>query len=72
MAFDFVQTYLTTLRGIDFTHLNTIFEEMETRGRALLRQAGVPDAAMTVTRSADMRYLHQGFEINVPVAEWPA
>jgi N-methylhydantoinase A len=67
MAFDFVQTYLTTLRGIDFTHLNTIFEEMETRGRALLRQAGVPDAALTVRRSADMRYLHQGFEINVPV-----
>jgi N-methylhydantoinase A len=69
MAFDFVQTYLTTLRGIDFTHLNTIFEEMETRGRALLRQAGVPAEAVTVTRSADMRYLHQGFEINVPVAD---
>jgi N-methylhydantoinase A len=67
MAFDFVQTYLTALRGIDFAHLNTIFEEMETRGRALLRQAGVPEAAITVTRSADMRYLHQGFEINVPV-----
>jgi N-methylhydantoinase A/oxoprolinase/acetone carboxylase beta subunit len=67
MAFDFVQTYLTTSRGIDFTHLNAIFEEMESRGRALLRQAGVPDAALTVTRSADMRYLHQGFEINVPV-----
>jgi N-methylhydantoinase A len=68
MAFDFVQTYLSTLHGIDFAHLNTIFEEMETRGRALLRQAGVPDEAMTVSRSADMRYLHQGFEINVPVA----
>jgi N-methylhydantoinase A len=68
MAFDFVQTYLSTLRGIDFAHLNTIFEEMETRGRALLRQAGVPDEAMTVSRSADMRYLHQGFEINVPIA----
>ncbi|HSF30578.1 MAG TPA: hydantoinase/oxoprolinase family protein [Candidatus Tectomicrobia bacterium] len=67
MAFDFVQTYLTTLRGIDFAHLNTIFAEMETRGRALLRQAGVPEEAITVTRSADMRYLHQGFEINVPV-----
>jgi N-methylhydantoinase A len=66
MAFDFVQTYLTTLHGIDFAHLNTIFAEMETRGRALLRQAGVPEEAMTVTRSADMRYLHQGFEINVP------
>jgi N-methylhydantoinase A len=68
MAFDFVQTYLSTLRGIDFGHLNTIFAEMEGRGRALLRQAGVPDGVMTVTRSADMRYLHQGFEINVPVA----
>jgi N-methylhydantoinase A len=68
MAFDFVQTYLTTLHGIDFAHLNTIFQEMETRGRALLRQAGVPEEAITVTRSADMRYLHQGFEINVPVA----
>ncbi len=67
MAFDFVQTYLTPLRGIDFTHLHTMFEEMETRGRALLQQAGVPEAAITVTRSADMRYLHQGFEINVPV-----
>jgi N-methylhydantoinase A len=67
MAFDFVQTYLTTLRGIDFEHLNTIFAEMESRGRALLRQAGVAEEAMTVTRSADMRYLHQGFEINVPV-----
>jgi N-methylhydantoinase A len=66
MAFDFVQTYLTTLRGIDFAHLNTIFAEMEARGRALLRQAGIPAAAITVTRSADMRYLHQGFEINVP------
>jgi N-methylhydantoinase A len=68
MAFDFVQTYLSTLGGIDFGHLNAIFAEMEGRGRALLRQAGVPDGVMTVTRSADMRYLHQGFEINVPVA----
>jgi N-methylhydantoinase A len=71
MAFDFVQTYLTPLRSIDLAHLNTIFAEMETRGRALLRQAGVPEAASTVTRSADMRYLHQGFEINVPVSSGP-
>jgi N-methylhydantoinase A len=69
MAFDFVQTYLSTLRDLDFAHLNTIFAEMEARGRTLLRQAGVPEEAMTVTRSADMRYLHQGFEINIPVPD---
>jgi N-methylhydantoinase A len=67
MAFDFVQTYLTTLRGIDFAHLNAMFDDMEQRGRTLLRQAGVPEEAIAVTRSADMRYRHQGFEINVPV-----
>jgi N-methylhydantoinase A len=71
MAFDFVQTYLTTLHGIDFVHLNIIFAEMEARGRALLRQAGVPEGAITVTRSADMRYRHQGFEIAVPVPNEP-
>src|SRR5919106_728709 len=57
MAFDFVQTYLSTLRGLDFAHLNTIFAEMEARGRVLLQQAGVPEDATTVKRSADMRYL---------------
>lgn len=67
LAFDFVQTYLTTLHDIDFAHLHTIFTEMEARGRALIRQAGVPEEAITVTRSADMRYRHQGFEINVPI-----
>jgi N-methylhydantoinase A len=71
MAFDFVQTYLTTLQDIDFIHLHTIFAEMEARGRALLRQAGVPEAAITVARSADMRYRHQGFEISVPVPDGP-
>ena len=29
---DFVQTYLSTLRDLDFAHLNTIFAEMEARG----------------------------------------
>jgi N-methylhydantoinase A len=42
---------------------------MESRGRALLRQAGVPEDAVTVMRSADIRYLHQGFEITVPIPD---
>jgi N-methylhydantoinase A len=54
MAFDFVQTYLTTLPDIDFTHLHTIFAEMEARGRALLRHAGVPEAAIIEERESTL------------------
>jgi N-methylhydantoinase A/oxoprolinase/acetone carboxylase beta subunit len=39
---------------------------MEKRGRDLLAAAGVA-GDLTLTRSADMRYLHQGFEIRVPL-----
>ncbi len=66
LAFDFVQTYLSPLAEVDFSFLNRILTEMEERGRRLLRQAGV-EGEITVSRSADMRYLQQGFEIRVPL-----
>jgi N-methylhydantoinase A len=67
MAFDFVQTYLSPLGRLDFSLLNELLEAMEERGRGLLAQAGVAGAGVTVSRSADMRYRQQGFEISVPV-----
>lgn len=69
-AFDFVQSYVTTLSEIDFAILHNMYAEMERRGRALLEAAGV-EGALTFTRSADMRYLHQGFEIRVPLPSGP-
>ena len=64
LAFDFVQSYVTTLAGLDFSILQQMYADMENRGRALLEAAGVT-GALTFSRSADMRYLHQGFEIRV-------
>jgi len=66
LAFDFVQSYVVTLSRLDFSTLQQIYVDMERRGRALLEAAGVA-GELTFTRSADMRYLHQGFEIRVPL-----
>jgi N-methylhydantoinase A len=65
LAFDFVQSYVVTLSALDFSVLGQMYADMEQRGRALLAAAGV-EGDVTISRSADMRYLHQGFEIRVP------
>jgi len=67
LAFDFVRSLYGQLDDLDWDHINAILDEMEAEGRALLRSAGVSDAEMSVTRSADMRYSGQGHEINVPL-----
>ena len=64
LAFDFVQSYVTTLSELDFAILAQLYADMEARGRALLTAAGV-EGDITLARSADMRYLQQGFEIRV-------
>ena len=66
LAFDFVQSYIVTLSELDFAVLEQMYAEMEKRGRALLETAGVV-GELSLIRSADMRYLHQGFEIRVPL-----
>ncbi|MBI3300565.1 MAG: hydantoinase/oxoprolinase family protein [Deltaproteobacteria bacterium] len=66
LAFDFVQSYVTSLSDLDFAVLERLYADMEARGRDLLAAAGVEEE-ITLTRSADMRYLHQGFEIRVPL-----
>lgn len=64
LAFDFVQSYVTSLSDIDFAVLERLYADMEVRGHELLTAAGV-EGDITLSRSADMRYLHQGFEIRV-------
>ncbi len=64
-AIDFVRSYVARLEGIDWDHLNRLFDEMEEEGRLLLADAGVTD--VEIRRHADMRYVGQGFEISVPM-----
>src|SRR3954468_11365483 len=53
--------------GFDAAAINAILGELEAEGRALLAQAGIEGAQVTVERTADMRLVGQMHEINVPL-----
>jgi len=67
MAFDLGRSYITRLGDIQLDRLNTIFLEMEETGLELLLDAGVSENDVQFIRSVDMRYVGQGFDINVPL-----
>ena len=62
---DTVRDYSKTImvRDLRGEELQMYFEELEQRGRAELRDEGHEGIA---SRSADIRYVGQGFELNVP------
>ena len=64
-AIDYVRSYMTNLDAVDWDHLNGLLDDMERQAGRLLADAGVHDFA--IERQADMRYVGQGFEINVPL-----
>ena len=68
MAFDLSRSYVTRLENIRWDHLQSLYADMEEKGRQLVLEAGVAAADVRFIRSADMRYVGQGFEINVPIS----
>ena len=66
-SFDSVQSYISRLDSVDWDHVSSIYEAMESSAVELLTAAGVEAADVRIERSADMRYVGQGFEIVVPV-----
>jgi len=69
ISFDFTRSYLTRIDQVDLTHLMKILRELEHEGREIVMKAGVSSDEIRVTRSVDMRYLRQGYEIRVPLEE---
>ena len=69
ISFDFTRSYLTRIDQVDLTHLVKILHELEHEGRQIVMNAGVSSEEIRVTRSVDMRYLRQGYEIRVPLEE---
>ena len=66
-SFDSVQSYISRLDSVDWDHVSSIYEAMESSAVELLTAAGVEAEDIRMERSADMRYVGQGFEIVVPV-----
>ncbi|MEM7028795.1 MAG: hypothetical protein AAF629_04320 [Chloroflexota bacterium] len=65
VSFDFTRSYIRQFDQIDLNDLNRIMAELESEGRRIVVDAGVPEAEITISREVDMRYVGQGYEIRV-------
>ncbi|MBI2526624.1 MAG: hydantoinase/oxoprolinase family protein [Candidatus Rokubacteria bacterium] len=71
MAVDQVRSYVGRLDALDWAHVAALYDEMEARGREALHELGVAAEHVTIDRSAEMRYVGQGFEIPMPLPGGP-
>ena len=54
--------------AIDLAAVNRCLAELDAAGRARMRAEGVPEGEVRVAYSADMRYVGQAYELDVPIA----
>ena len=67
LSFDFVQSCINRLDELNLDDVNRIYGQMERDGKTLMAESGVAEKDVTVVKTADMRYVGQGFEINVSI-----
>ena len=67
-AFDLVRSHKVSLVDANFAEIERIFQELEAQGDKTLKKAG-KEEVVRFERSLDMRFVGQGSETNVPVAE---
>ncbi len=68
VSHDYVQTLLADVDRLEPAALNRRLQELEERGRRGLSADGVPAERQGMAHSADLRYVGQGYHLNVPVA----
>ena len=66
LVIDFGFTRRVPLSNLGWKHVSAVYAEHEATGRQQLIQAGADSAKIAVTRTCDMRYVGQGYEISVP------
>lgn len=67
LAFDFVRSWPGRIDLLDWQEVNVLLSEMEWEGQELLENSGVLSVHITHQRVADIRYVGQGHEIQVPL-----
>jgi N-methylhydantoinase A len=65
---DFVQTHLARLDEIKPERFAKLFADLEAQAIEALTRDGIPPDRRVLQRTADLRYLGQAYEVNVPVA----
>jgi N-methylhydantoinase A len=70
VKFDLSRSCVTRLDALDAPHLDGMLVEMAGQAAAVVRDAGAA-GAIALTRTADMRYVGQGYELTVPIPDGP-
>ena len=65
VAVDLSRSYAIALQDMNWTYLNRLYSEMEREGGSMLADARIKSPRFL--RTADMRFVGQGFELAVPV-----
>ena len=63
----YARTYVTELQEADLSLIRTLLEEMGKEGREALTNEGLPEGKVHIACSADMRYVGQSYQLEVPV-----
>lgn len=66
---DFVRTYTTPFAALDQARVRELCAAMEQQARTMLTSEGVPVEKQRLFFTADMRYVGQYHEVNVPLLE---
>lgn len=71
LSFDFVRSWPGHIELVDWQKANVLLAEMEMEGQSLLERSGIPTDSIRHKRVADIRYVGQGHEIQVPLPPGP-
>ncbi len=66
---DFVRSYISQADKVSREKLGSVFEELEALGVRALEQDHIGRERWKFQRTADLRYVGQAYEVNVPVPE---
>ena len=69
LRYDFSRSFPAGLEDIDLAAVKAIVEDLEGQGRERLSTGSGVDEDIDVVASADMRYLDQVYEVNVPLPD---
>lgn len=67
VAFDLVRSHRVSLDNAEFDHIEQLFKDLEAEASGILRQSG-DVTGIGFARSIDMRFVGQGAETNLPIA----
>ena len=71
ISFDFMRTRIASIHNLNLIEINTMLDRLEKEGSSIVTSAGIPQPDIIVSRSVDLRYQGQGYEIRVGLGLGP-